>query len=97
MYDLVAADVDMLAQAAGGVYEDERLSAVLWGLDPAEQLVVQAHAEGKATTWVEAAAFAGATEPEAFGARVRRKAQRLAAEQRRRRALRRGAQQTPTS
>jgi hypothetical protein len=89
LHDLVAADVDLLARAAGGVFEDERLNTVLGGLDPAERRVVFAYAEGEGTTWAEAAAAAGATDPEAFGERVRRRVRRLADEQRRRTAQRR--------
>jgi hypothetical protein len=84
LYDLVATDVDLLARTTGGVFEDERLNAVLRRLDPAERLVVFAYAEGEGSTWAEAAAAAGATNPKAFGERVRRKARRQAAEQRRR-------------
>ncbi|WP_143674355.1 hypothetical protein [Streptomyces caniscabiei] len=84
LHDLVAADIDLLARAAGGVFEDERLNTVLRGLAPDERQVVFAYAEGEASTWTEAAAFAGAAEPEAFGERVRRKTKRLAAEQHRR-------------
>ncbi|MEV7068874.1 hypothetical protein AB0N97_39805 [Streptomyces collinus] len=87
LYDLVAADVDLLAHTAGGVFDDERLNTVLRGLNPAERRVVFAYAESDARTWTEAATAAGATEPEAFGERVRRKARRLAAEQRRRAVL----------
>ncbi|WP_328974217.1 hypothetical protein [Streptomyces canus] len=89
LYDLVAADVDYLAHTAGGGFEDERLTAVLRGLEPAEQQVVFAYTEGEGTTWEEAAAAAGASKPEAFGERVRRKVRRLADEQRRRLAQRR--------
>jgi hypothetical protein len=89
LYDLVAADVDLLAHTAGGVFDDERLNTVLRGLSPDERRVVSAYAEGAGTTWTEAATAAGGvTEPEAFGERVRRKAKRLAAEQRRRAVLR---------
>ncbi|MFJ4790815.1 hypothetical protein [Streptomyces sp. NPDC088794] len=84
LYDLVAADTGLLAGTSGGVFEDERLNRVLRGLDPAERRVVFAYAEGAGTTWTEAAAVAGAAEPEGFGERVRRKARRLAAEQVRR-------------
>ncbi|MFB8247289.1 hypothetical protein ACFC5X_19880 [Streptomyces sp. NPDC055952] len=84
LYDLVAADVDLLARATDGVFEDARLNAVLRGLNKTERRVVFAYAEGEGTTWAEAAAAAGSTNPEAFGERVRRKAKRLAAEQRRR-------------
>ncbi|WP_055524776.1 hypothetical protein [Streptomyces graminilatus] len=70
------------------MFEDERLNAVLRGLTPAERVVVFAYTEGEGTTWTEAAAVVGATDPEAFGERVRRKAKRLAAEQTRRSAQR---------
>ncbi|MET9387948.1 hypothetical protein ABZY09_44915 [Streptomyces sp. NPDC002928] len=76
LYDLVLDDVDLLAHTAGGVYEDERR-------------VVFAYADGQGITWTEAAAAAGATDPDAFGERVRRKAKRLAIEQARRAAQRR--------
>ncbi|WP_327749701.1 hypothetical protein [Streptomyces europaeiscabiei] len=84
LYDLVAADTRFLSHTAGGVFEDERLNMVLRGLDSIERQVVFAYAEGEGTTWMEAAASAGADEPEAFGERVRRKAKRLAKEQARR-------------
>ncbi|MEU9575338.1 hypothetical protein AB0D62_36950 [Streptomyces massasporeus] len=83
LYDLVAADVD-LAHATGCVFEDARLNAVLRGLNETERRVVYAYAEGAGTTWAEAATAAGASDPHALGERVRRKAKRLAAEQRRR-------------
>jgi hypothetical protein len=97
LYDLVAADVDLLAHAADGVFEDDRLNTVLRGLSPAERRVVFAYAEGEGATWTEAAAAAGVADQKAFGERVRRKAKRLAAEQARRAAHRRaqnGAQGT---
>ncbi|MFH9016145.1 hypothetical protein ACH4C6_32790 [Streptomyces sp. NPDC017943] len=84
LYDLVAADVDLLTHTTGGVFDDERLNTVLRGLNPAERTVAFAYAVSDARTWAEAATAAGATEPEAFGERVRRKTRRLAAEQRRR-------------
>lgn len=84
LHDLVAADIDLLARAASGVFEDERLNTVLRGLATDERQVVFAYAEGEGSTWTEAAAHLGAAEPEAFGERVRRKAKRLAAEQQRR-------------
>lgn len=89
LYDLVAADVDVLDQVTATEFMDERVTAMLHRLDPAEQQVVLAYAYGEGGTWTEAAAVAGATDPEAFGERVRRKAKRLAAEQRRRTAQRR--------
>ncbi|WP_413754791.1 hypothetical protein [Streptomyces sp. MMBL 11-3] len=84
LYDLVAADVDLLAHTASGVFEDDRLNRVLRALTPAERAVVYAYAEGEGTTWTEAAAYAGATDPDAFGERIRRKTRRLATEQHRR-------------
>ncbi|WP_405594069.1 hypothetical protein OG741_00925 [Streptomyces sp. NBC_01410] len=97
LYDLVATDVDLLARTAGGVFEDERLNAVLRGLDPAERLVVFAYAEGEGSTWTEAAAATGATDPAAFGKRVLRKAKRQADEQCRRAKQRRGDIEVPSS
>ncbi|MCX5256716.1 hypothetical protein OOK27_21685 [Streptomyces canus] len=91
LYDLVAADIDLLAHTGSGVFEDERLNRVLRSLDPAERAVVYAYAEGEGATWTEAAAAARATDPEAFGERVRRKAKRLAGEQERRAAQRQRA------
>ncbi|MFF4139253.1 hypothetical protein ACFY1B_49545 [Streptomyces mirabilis] len=87
LYDLVADDIDLLTHstAGGGVFADERLNAVLRGFNPPERVVVFTYAENDGTTWSEAAA--GATDPEAFGERVRRKVKRIAAEQRRRRNL----------
>ncbi|MCX4598473.1 hypothetical protein OG819_56090 [Streptomyces sp. NBC_01549] len=89
LHDLVAADLDVLAHAANGVFEDDRLNAVLRALSRTERQVVFAYAADGGMTWAEAAAVAGATSPEAFGERVRRKTKRLAAEQRRRAAQRR--------
>ncbi|MDX3696921.1 hypothetical protein [Streptomyces europaeiscabiei] len=88
-YDLVAADIDLLARVTGGVIEDDRLNRVLRGLAPAERATVFTYAEHKGTTWTEAAAAAGAggTDPGGFGERVRRKVKRLAAEQARRTAM----------
>ncbi|WP_328974216.1 hypothetical protein [Streptomyces canus] len=88
LYDLVAVKANYAAHEAGG-FDDERLDSLLGVLDPMEQQVVYAYAEGEGTTWSEAAAAAGASDPEAFGERVRRKARRLAAEQNRRAAQRR--------
>ncbi|MEV5879967.1 hypothetical protein AB0L75_38310 [Streptomyces sp. NPDC052101] len=95
LYDLVATDVDLLARTADGVFEDERLNRVLHGLTENERQTVFAYAEGEGTTWTEAAVYASATDPEAFGERVRRKAKRLAAEQRRRAEQRRTGSPAP--
>jgi hypothetical protein len=97
LHDLVAAEVDLLAHTPGGVFEDERLNAVLRGLAPTERAVVFAYAEGEGTTWTEAATHVGAADPEAFGERIRRKAKRLAAEQRRRLTHRRSGHGPQTS
>ncbi|MDV9168631.1 hypothetical protein R6V09_00540 [Streptomyces sp. W16] len=90
LHDLVAADVDLLHRAEGGVFADEKLNRVFMGLKADEQQVVLAYAYGEGTTWTEAAAAADAADPVAVGERVRRKTKRLAAEQARRTALRRG-------
>ncbi|MGW1537956.1 hypothetical protein [Streptomyces aureus] len=84
LYDLVADEVDLLAQVAGHVFDDERLNRVLRALDPDERRAVLAYAQDDGITWTEAAGVVGAADPEAFGERVRRKAQRLGAEQQRR-------------
>ncbi|WP_333738215.1 hypothetical protein [Streptomyces sp. IBSBF 2806] len=89
LYDLVADGVDLLSHTTSGTYEDDRLNAVLRGLDPIERQVVFAYAEGEGSTWTEAAAEVGAVDPAAFGERVRRKAKRQATEQQRRFAQRR--------
>ncbi len=89
LYDLVAADIDLLEHTTGGFFEDVRLNAVLRQLDTVELGVVIALAEGMGETWVEAAAVAGVTDPVRFGEHVRRKAKRLAVEQQRRLAQRR--------
>ncbi|MET9388520.1 hypothetical protein ABZY09_48110 [Streptomyces sp. NPDC002928] len=95
LYDLVLDDVDLLAHTAGGVYEDERLNTVLRALNEDERRVVFAYADGEGITWTEAAAAAGATDPDAFGERVRRKAKRQADEQRRRATHRRTGPTAP--
>ncbi|MFJ2163595.1 hypothetical protein [Streptomyces sp. NPDC087856] len=91
LYDLVAADLDLLAHLTDGVFEDDRLNVVLCGLNSAERQVLFAYAEGEGTTWTEAATVTGAADPAAFGERVRRKAKRLGAEQARRAVQRRTA------
>ncbi|MFF7534680.1 hypothetical protein ACFZB2_37130 [Streptomyces bobili] len=91
LYDLVAADVDVLDQVTATDFTDQRIQAMLHRLNVAERQVVLAYAYGEGGTWTEAAAVTGATDPDAFGERVRRKTRRLAAEQRRRAARRRPA------
>ncbi|MFF8352957.1 hypothetical protein ACF063_05850 [Streptomyces chartreusis] len=90
LYDLVAADIGLLARTRDGVFVDERLNGVLRALNEEERQVVFAYAEDGGSTWVEAAECSGAADPVGFGERVRRKIKRLGAEQARRTALRRG-------
>ncbi|MCX4231796.1 hypothetical protein [Streptomyces ortus] len=73
LYDLVAADVDVLDQVTATDFTDQRIQAMLHNLNVAERQVVLAYAYGEGGTWTEAAAVAGITEPEAFGERMRRK------------------------
>lgn len=70
---------------------DPRLVRILTILEPDEREVVLALGRPGITTWRQAAEFVGADEPRAFGERVRLRARRLAAEQRRRDAQRRPA------
>ncbi|MCA6091903.1 hypothetical protein LE181_06965 [Streptomyces sp. SCA3-4] len=63
---------------------DQRLARILTALEPGERAVVMALGLPGVTTWAEAAEYAGAGDPPAFGERVRRKTRRLAAEHRRR-------------
>ncbi|MFD5015375.1 hypothetical protein [Streptomyces chartreusis] len=84
LHDLVRADVDHLTRATDGVCDDERLNRVLRALTIVERQVVFAYAAADGINWTEAAAATGATDPGALDERVRRKATRLAAEQRRR-------------
>lgn len=77
LHDLIAGKLrmdDLVFEAAFG---DARINAVLAGLHPAEQRVAMAWAHPAIATWTEAARFAGAASPEAFGERVRRKLKRL--------------------
>jgi hypothetical protein len=79
LYDLVAGGLrmdDLVFEAAFG---DERVEAVLAVLDPDERRAAMAWAHPSIAHWTEAARFAGARDPEAFGERVRRKLKRLGA------------------
>ncbi|MFI1015863.1 hypothetical protein [Streptomyces sp. NPDC020965] len=67
------------------VLDDQRLASVFALLSPAEQAVARAWAFGGALTWQEAAQCAGASDPAAFGERVRRKLRRQGREYLRRR------------
>jgi hypothetical protein len=70
----------------GPGFDDPRVDAVLAKLTVEERRVAMAWACHCADTWTEAARFGGATDPEAFGERVRRKLKRLGTEYTRRRA-----------
>ncbi|MCX5505846.1 hypothetical protein OG887_42210 (plasmid) [Streptomyces sp. NBC_00053] len=63
---------------------DQILGRVLAALEPAERAVVVALGFAAVGSWREAAEFVGAEDPPVFAEQVRRKARRLAAEQRRR-------------
>ncbi|GHG63107.1 hypothetical protein [Streptomyces griseocarneus] len=63
---------------------DARLARILTALAPGERAVVLALGLPGVSTWTEAAEYAGADDPPAFGERVRRKTRRLAAEYKRR-------------
>ncbi|MFD7556416.1 hypothetical protein ACFV9E_17995 [Streptomyces sp. NPDC059835] len=63
------------------------MGAVLSTLTPEELKVALAWAHWQVTTWTEAAALIGATDPVAFGERVRRKLKRLGIEHTRRRSI----------
>ncbi|MFF4402786.1 hypothetical protein [Streptomyces sp. NPDC001480] len=67
-------------------FEDPRVDAVLRGLTENERRVAMAWAHPSTASWTEAARFAGVSDPEAFGERVRRKLKRLGTEYTRRRA-----------
>jgi hypothetical protein len=85
LYDLVADRANLSDACLGTAIHDDRLVRIVRHLTPEERLVVIALATGDGTTWTEAAAHAGASDPAAFGERVRRKTRRLAvrAEERR--------------
>lgn len=85
LYDLVADRANLSDACLGTAIHDDRLVRIMQHLTPEERLVVIALATGDGTTWTEATAHAGASEPAAFGERVRRKTRRLAvrAEERR--------------
>ncbi|MEV7889903.1 hypothetical protein ACWD3I_24935 [Streptomyces sp. NPDC002817] len=67
-------------------FDDPRIDAVLAKLAVEERRVAMAWSCPCTDTWTEAARFVGATDPEAFGERVRRKLKRLGTEYTRRRA-----------
>ncbi|MFG1755994.1 hypothetical protein [Streptosporangium sandarakinum] len=77
LHDLVAGELRMDDLVFEAAFDDERINAVLAQLDPAERRVAMAWAHPTIATWTEAARFAGAASPEAYGERVRRKLKRL--------------------
>ncbi|MFE5519910.1 hypothetical protein ACFQ9Q_19620 [Streptomyces virginiae] len=85
LYDLVGGRPDPKDLILGT--EDARLGAVLRALAPEERKVALTWAHWQVTTWTEAAALIGATDPVAFGERVRRKLKRLGIEHTRRRGI----------
>ncbi|WP_411146199.1 hypothetical protein [Streptomyces sp. x-80] len=86
LYDLVADRANLSDARLGTAIHDDRLLRIVQHLTSEERLVVIALAAGDGTTWTEAAAHAGASDPVAFGERVRRKTRRLAARTEERRA-----------
>ncbi|MEH0429048.1 hypothetical protein QBB34_22485 [Streptomyces stelliscabiei] len=78
LYDLVTDRANLSDALLGTAIHDDRLVRIVQHLTPEERLVVVALATGDGTTWTEAAAHAGASDPAAFGERVRRKTRRLA-------------------
>ncbi|MFD7068016.1 hypothetical protein ACFV97_12385 [Streptomyces sp. NPDC059913] len=86
LYDLVTDRANLADTCLGAAINDDRLVRIVQHLTPEECMVVIALATGEGTTWTEAAAHAGASDPVAFGERVRRKVRRLAARAEERRA-----------
>ncbi|WP_206301222.1 hypothetical protein, partial [Streptomyces populi] len=79
LLDLVAGELRMADLVFEAAFEDERVNAVLAGLNNAERRVAMAWAHPSIADWTEAARFAGVPHPEAYGERVRRKLKRLGA------------------
>ncbi|MEU7898597.1 hypothetical protein AB0B45_37770 [Nonomuraea sp. NPDC049152] len=75
--DLIVGELRMDDLVFEAAFDDERINAVLAQLDAAERRVAMAWAHPAIATWTEAARFAGAADPEAYGERVRRKLKRL--------------------
>ena len=86
LLDVVAGELRMDDLVFEADFDDPRIGAVLAGLTVEERRVAMAWAHPLTDSWTEAARFAGATDPEAFGERVRRKVKRLGIEYARRRA-----------
>ncbi|MFB4298463.1 hypothetical protein [Actinomadura sp. NTSP31] len=77
LHDLVSGSPPPDELALGAVPDDPRLAAVLDALTRQERMVVLAWAHWQPNTWAEAAMLARATDPVAYGERVRRKLKRL--------------------
>lgn len=89
LHDLIA-ESSVAEAIMDGTFETDnpRLISLLKALDSKEKAVVLAWTHRGVATWVDAAAVAGANDPQATGERVRRKIRRLVAEQDRRHAAR---------
>ncbi|MFE7236062.1 hypothetical protein ACFY3J_34075 [Streptomyces sp. NPDC001231] len=79
LYDLIRGCPAAQDLALGARPDDPRITRVLDQLRPKEELVALMWAHPSVTTWAEAAFLAEATDPVAFGERVRRKLKRLGA------------------
>ncbi|MFI8242654.1 hypothetical protein ACIF83_36330 [Streptomyces sp. NPDC085866] len=79
LYDLIRGCPNAQDLALGARPDDPRVVRVLDQLRPEEQLVALMWAHSSVSTWAEAAFLAGASDPLAFGRRVRRKLKRLGA------------------
>ncbi|MGP4088597.1 hypothetical protein [Streptomyces sp. KR55] len=77
LLDLVVGDLRMDDLVFESAFDDERINAIVAQLSLAERRVAMAWAHPAIATWTEAAPYAGAADPEAFGERVRRKLKRL--------------------
>ncbi|MEJ8653620.1 hypothetical protein WKI65_37650 [Streptomyces sp. MS1.AVA.3] len=82
LYDLLVGCPGPGDTVTDAVTDDARLGTVLRALRQDERAVALAWAHNGAGTWAEAALYAGADDPVAFGERVRRKLKRLAVQER---------------
>ncbi|MFD4975329.1 hypothetical protein [Streptomyces sp. NPDC058424] len=79
LYDLIRGCLSAEDLALGARPNDPRIVRVMAQLRPEEQRVALTWAHSSVSTWAEAAFLAGASDPLAFGRRVRRKLKRLGA------------------
>ncbi|MGW3361277.1 hypothetical protein ACWDFL_38930 [Streptomyces bungoensis] len=79
LYDLIRGCPSPEDLALGARPSDPRIIKVMAQLRPEEQLVALMWAHSSVSTWAEAAFLVGASDPLAFGNRVRRKLKRLGA------------------